>query len=364
MRVGILYGGRSTEHEVSVVSATTILKALDPSRYTPILIGLDHDGSWRLADPDLNLLPEAVFTSDDAARVFPALRETLAFMTGSSDDELAAPLDVVFPIIHGRGGEDGSLQGVFEVANIPYVGASVLGTALCMDKTLSKRVLRDAGIPVLPSVESTRAAVLRDSDPLVSEVEAAFPNYPVFVKPTKTGSSVGVKKATGRVHLKECIKEAALYDLDVLVEPAATNSREIECAVLGGHDPEASVLGEIVTAGEFYDYEAKYASDDTSLVIPAELPEETRERIRAMAIQAFQVLKCWGMARVDFFVERETHAIVLNELNTLPGFTEGSMYPRLWEASGISVPHVVDRLIELALERHREQSSLETRFSS
>ncbi len=364
MRVGILFGGRSTEHEVSVLSATTVLKALDPARYAPVLIGVDQDGSWRVAEPDLSLLPETVFTSDEAVRVFPSLRDRLAFLAGDgAEDALAAPLDVVFPIIHGRGGEDGSLQGLLELSKVPYVGAGVLSAAICMDKMLTKRALRDAGIPVLPCVETSRHRALVDSDPLADEVEREFPDYPVFVKPTNTGSSVGVKKATSRVHLKECVKEAARYDLDVLVEPAA-NARVIECAVLGGHDPQASVLGEILSANDFYDYEAKYASDDTRLVIPADLPEPVTERIRELAVSAFTVLKCWGMARVDFFVERETDRVWLNELNTLPGFTEGSMYPRLWEASGIALPHVVDRLIELALERHGEQAELETRFTS
>jgi D-alanine-D-alanine ligase len=214
---------------------------------------------------------------------------------------------------------------------------------------------------VLPYAETSRHDVLVDTEPLVREVEERFPGYPVFVKPTNTGSSVGVKKATSRVHLAECIKEAARYDLDVLVEPAS-NAREVECAVLGGHDPQASVLGEIIAANDFYDYEAKYVNDDTRLVIPAELPERVSDEIRGMAVEAFRVLKCWGMARVDFFIDRDTGQVLLNELNTLPGFTEVSMYPRLWEASGIALPHLVDRLIELALERHREQSSLETRF--
>jgi D-alanine-D-alanine ligase len=361
LRVGILFGGRSTEHEVSVVSATTVMKALDPARYTPVLIAVDQDGSWRVAEPEHQLLPETVFTSGDAVRSFPTLRETLAFLAGDGTDALAAPLDVVFPIIHGRGGEDGSLQGMLELAGMPYVGPAVLGTALCMDKALSKRALRDAGLPVLPYAECSRHDVLQDPERLVREVEERFA-YPVFVKPTNTGSSVGVKKATTRVHLVECIKEAARYDLDVLVEPAA-NAREVECAVLGGHDPQASVLGEIIAAGEFYDYEAKYVSDDTRLVIPAELPENVSEQMRRMAVAAFRVLKCWGMARVDFFIEKESGRVLLNELNTLPGFTEVSMYPRLWEASGISLPHLVDRLIELALERQREQSSLETRFT-
>jgi D-alanine-D-alanine ligase len=358
-----MFGGRSTEHEVSVVSATTVLKALDPARYSPVLLGLDQDGSWRVAEPELELLPETVFTSSDAVRVYPTLRDTLRFAAGDGQDAAAAPIDVIFPIIHGRGGEDGSLQGLLEMAEIAYVGSSVLGTALCMDKTLTKRALRDAGVPVLPSLEASRHDLLVDPEPLIRSVEESFDGYPVFVKPSKTGSSVGVHRATSRVHLAECIKDAARYDLDVLVEPDAA-AREVECAVLGGHDPQCSVLGEIQSAHDFYDYEAKYVSDDTRLVIPAPLPDEVSERIRRIATTAFRALKCWGMARVDFFVQHDTLEVYLNELNTLPGFTEGSMYPRLWEASGISLPHVVDRLIELALERHHEQASLETKLSS
>ncbi len=362
LRVGILFGGRSTEHEVSVVSATTVMKALDPGRYVPVLIGLDQDGTWRVAEPEHELLPESVFTSDDAVQCFPGLRETLAFYgRDGAEEALATPLDVVFPIVHGRDGEDGSLQGLLELARIPYVGAGVLGAALCMDKTLTKRALRDAGLPVLPSLETSRQAALRNPDDLAGAAEELFPSYPLFVKPTNTGSSVGVKKATSRVHLKECIKEAARYDLDVMVEQAA-DAREIECAVLGGHDPQASVLGEIISANDFYDYEAKYISDDTQLIIPAALPEALADEIRAMALSAFRVLKCWGMARADFFVEHDGGRVWLNELNTLPGFTEGSMYPRLWDASGISLPHLVDRLIELAFERRAEQASLETHF--
>lgn len=363
LRVGIVFGGRSTEHEVSVVSATTVLQALDPSRYVPVLLGIDHLGRWRIAEPEAQLLPEAVFSSEESVHAFPTLTETLDFQARRAGmNALGAPLDVLFPIVHGRGGEDGVLQGLFELAGLPYVGAGVLASAVCMDKTITKRVLRDAGIPVLDSLEAPREALLRDTDPFIRRVEHAF-DYPVFVKPTNTGSSVGVLKAKGRTHLHECIKEAARYDRQVLVEPSC-DAREVECAVLGGHEPQASVLGEIVSANEFYDYEAKYASDATELRIPAELSEPVTERIRSLAVEAFLATKCWGMARVDFFVDRGSGEVWLNELNTLPGFTEGSMYPRLWEASGIAPPNLVDRLIELALERHREQRSLETRFNT
>jgi len=362
LRVGILFGGVSTEHEVSLASATTVLQALDPARYTPVLIGLDHDGSWRVSEADL--LPEDVFTSADASRAFPTLRDGLRF-ADSGGASLLDSLDVVFPIVHGRGGEDGSLQGLLELVELPYVGPGVLSTALCMDKALSKRALRDAGIPVLPYLEASRHSVLQDDAALIDAAEQEF-GFPVFVKPTNTGSSVGVHKARSRLELHQGIKEAGRYDLDVIVEPGA-DVREIECAVLGGHDPRSSVPGEIVSPNEFYDYEAKYVSDDTQLLVPAPVSESLAEDLQEMAVAAFRALKCWGLARVDFFVvegDGSNPRVLVNELNTLPGFTEGSMYPRLWQESGIALPELVDRLIELALERRAEQRSLETRFQS
>lgn len=363
LRVGIVFGGRSTEHEVSVTSATTILKGLDPARYAPVLIGVDHEGRWHVAETEHQLLPEGVFASSAAVATFPSAGAGLDLREiRDGDNALQAPLDAIFPIIHGRGGEDGSLQGLLELADVPYVGPGVSNSALCMDKTLTKRVLRDAGVPVVPSREASRHELLRDSDAFVQVVEQEF-GYPVFVKPSNTGSSVGITKAHTRADLLESIHIAARYDFNVLVEPALS-AREIECAVLGGHAPEASVLGEIISAREFYDYEAKYVSDDTQLVIPAPLATERADQIRSLALEAFRALKCWGMARVDFFVERESERAWVNELNTHPGFTDGSMYPRLWEASGIALPELLDRLIELALERHREQSSLEVRFRS
>jgi len=363
LRVGIVFGGASTEHEVSVTSATTIFQALDPSRYTPVLIGVGHDGRWHVAEPEEELLPEAVVGSPRAATAFVGLRSGFELLRrADAKPALAAPLDVVFPIIHGRGGEDGTLQGVLEQAAIPYVGCGVLSTALCMDKARTKAVLRDAGVPVVPSVEASRHELLARRDRFADEVEAAF-RYPVFTKPVNTGSSVGVHKVRTRGELEHALKDSARYDHDVLVE-AGLDAREVECAVLGGHDPQASVLGEIRYTSEFYDYEAKYAAESTQLVIPADVTREQSDEMRALALRAFRALKCWGMARVDFFLERKSGRVLLNELNTLPGFTDGSMYPKLWEASGIALPDLVDRLIELALERRRETASLEIRFKS
>jgi D-alanine-D-alanine ligase len=362
LRVGIVFGGRSTEHEVSVASATAVFQALDPSRYAPVLIGIAHDGTWHVSEADARLLPAAVIGNTKARSSFAGLREGLELLRrADGQPALAQPLDVVFPIVHGRGGEDGSLQGMLELARVPYVGCGVLATALCMDKAQTKAVLRDAGVPVVPSREISRYDAQLSTSAFEDTVEESFA-YPLFVKPTNTGSSVGVSKVRTRSHLHHAIKEAARFDHDVLVEPGV-EAREIECAVLGGHSPQASQLGEVRYQAEFYDYEAKYASDQTELLIPADVSAVQAEQMRAYSLAAFKALKCWGMARVDFFLEKRSGRILLNELNTLPGFTDASMYPKLWEASGIALPELVDRLIELALERHRETQSLEIRFS-
>jgi D-alanine-D-alanine ligase len=362
VRVGIVFGGRSTEHEVSVASAAAILNALDRKRYAPVLIGVAHDGVWHVAEADSGRTPDAVIGDPGSRTSFAGMRAGLELLRrDDAKPALAEKLDVIFPIIHGRGGEDGSLQGLLEMAEIPYVGCGVLATALCMDKALAKSVLRDAGIPVLPYRETSRHDALLSTAEFEDALEAAFP-YPLFVKPTNTGSSVGVQKVRTRAHLHHAIKEAARYDHDVLVEPGV-EAREIECAVLGGHAPQASQLGEVRYAAEFYDYEAKYASASTQILIPADVTPAQTEEMRRLALAAFRALKCWGMARVDFFLEKRTGKVFLNELNTLPGFTDQSMYPKLWEATGISLPELADRLIELAFERRRETASLEIKYS-
>jgi len=359
-RVGILFGGVSTEHEVSINSAGTLFHGLDESRYVPVLIGIDHEGRWRLAEPESGLRPSELFDSADAVQCTPILRDGLEFIGPDGKNALSAPLDVIFPIIHGRWGEDGTLQGLFEMSGIPYVGADVTASSLCMDKMLSKRVLRDAGIPVMPGLEHPRELILAEPDRVMDEIEGQLP-YPVFVKPSQTGSSVGVGKARTRGELGNCLKEAARFDHEVLTEPGF-DIREIECAVLGGNEPRASLLGEILPESEFYDYDAKYKSPTTQLMIPALLDEELSRKIRSLALLAFRATKCWGLARVDFFVERGTDRIFLNELNTLPGFTSVSMYPLLWQASGLELPELISRLIELAFERDREKRQLIFRY--
>jgi D-alanine-D-alanine ligase len=361
LRVGLLFGGRSTEHEVSVVSATNVLRALDPARYAPVLIGIDHDGRWFVAESDRGILPEAVFASQHAVEVAPSLWGGLAFLRARGEGSpLRAPLDIVFPIAHGRFGEDGTLQGLLDLAGVAYVGGGVLASAVGMDKVVQKRVLRDVGIPVVEWLDTSRHELELDPDGFAALVEDRF-GYPVFAKPVNTGSSVGIHKVRSREELVRALEDAGQYDLRVMVE-RAVDARELECSVLGGYRPEVSVVGEIFPAHEFYDYEAKYVSEDTRLVIPARLPEAVSDRIREYAARAFRAIDCWGMARADFFLDRRNGELFLNELNTLPGMTEGSLYWRAWEASGIRLPELVNRLIELGLERWRERSRLEIRY--
>ena len=360
LRVGLLFGGRSVEHDVSIVSATSILAALDKSRYAVSLIGVDPGGRWHLAPANENsgILGEVL----QEAQVFlPAApgETTLAPAVGGNPLGELGRLDVVFPIIHGRGGEDGSLQGLLELAEIPYVGSGVLSTALQMDKDFAKRILADAGLPVTPWVTFSGAVLDRDGLRAAAEHAETEIGFPVFVKPANSGSSVGISRAENIPELIAAIADAQRYDRKVIVE-ASVDAREIEVAVLGNDTPEASVPGEIRSTGTFYDYDAKYRDAATELIIPAELEPEETETIREMAIAAYQTLDAEGMARVDFLVEKGTNRLYINELNSLPGFTSGSMYPKLWEATGLPYAALLDRLIELALERHDRRSKLET----
>lgn len=367
LRVGLLFGGRSVEHDVSVVSATSILNALDRSRYDVALIGVDPEGRWHLSSST---------GADSPKQLSAVLRETGVFLpampgetrlrpsdseTGAKKSVLgaAAHLDVVFPIIHGRGGEDGSLQGLLELADVPYVGSGVLSSALQMDKDVAKRLLAAAGLPVTPWVGFSASALARMGPRGAAERAEAELGLPAFAKPANSGSSVGISKAETVADLASAIAHAQRYDRKVLVE-TAVDAREIEVAVLGNDEPEASVCGEIRSHRKFYDYEAKYHDDSTELIIPADIEPHESEQLRAMAIAAFRALDGEGMARVDFLFDRNTRRAYVNELNSLPGFTSVSMYPKLWEASGLPYPQLLDRLIELALERHDRRSKLET----
>jgi D-alanine-D-alanine ligase len=355
LRVGVVFGGRSVEHEVSIASATSILQALDPSRYDVRLIAIDPQGHWHLGAA--GMLPESVVRGEEVTLPAVPGERRLVTVEGSRP---AAEVDVILPIVHGTGGEDGSLQGFLELVGVPYVGAGVLGSALQMDKEVAKRLLAAAGLPVVPGVLVRRHELAADETGCVERAIAEV-GLPAFVKPACLGSSVGVRKVKRADELGPALREAARYDAKILVE-RAVDAREIEVAVLGNESPEASIPGEIVPHAEFYDYEAKYVDEGTELLVPAPLNEEQTARFQELALQAFRVLEGAGLARIDFFLDRETGQIWINEANSLPGFTEISMYPRLWQASGLPYPALLDRLIELSLERARARDALERTY--
>ncbi len=357
IRLGLLFGGRSVEHEVSIASATAIHKALDPSRYDVTLLGVDRDGHWHRGSPEL---PPASSLEGEVVNLPVAAGERGLVRWEQGRVEPAGQLDVIFPILHGRGGEDGSLQGLLELAGVPYVGSGVLGSALQMDKEASKRLFAAAGLPVLDWMLLRARELERDADAAAERALRAV-GLPLFVKPANQGSSVGIHKVTHPEELLPALRDAAHYDVKVLCE-RAVEAREIEVALLGSDPIEASVPGEICSQREFYDYEAKYVDEDTELLVPAPLDPDQTARVRDLAVRAMAALEGAGLGRADFLLERSTGKFWLNEMNSLPGFTEVSMFPRLWEASGLPFPTLLDRLVELALERHRESEALETLY--
>lgn len=369
LKLGILFGGRSAEHEVSLVSARNIMAAADRNKYELIPIGITKRGQWRVGAGALRLL-----NSDDVSKAQqqvlskgrdvmlasnPSVRTSLVPVRDRGDHAGAGKLDVIFPVLHGTFGEDGTVQGLLELAGIPYVGAGVLGSAAGMDKEVMKRLFRERGLPIVPYVKVLRRDLTISMRRVISAIEKQF-RYPVFVKPANLGSSVGISKARDRKHLQAALELAAQYDRKLLVEKAVVG-REIECAVLGNDDPKASIPGEIVPGGDFYDYSAKYLEDTARLVVPAPLSPAHVKEAQRLAVAAFQATECAGMGRVDMFLENKTGKFYVNEINTIPGFTSISMYPRLWKASGIPYAKLIDKLIELALERHRDQ--VNTQFS-
>jgi D-alanine-D-alanine ligase len=365
LRVGILFGGRSAEHEVSLMSARNVLLALDPERYQPVLIGIDRSGHWSLQEPELLLgapvtPPAALPEADESVALQSYVPGSL--VAGSADDGGAARVgvDVVFPVLHGPMGEDGTVQGLLELANIPYVGAGVLGSAVGMDKDVMKRLLREAGLPVAAFHAFRRWD--HERDPAGVAARCAELGFPQFVKPANLGSSVGITRVADPADLDRALRFAFQFDTKVLVERGIVG-REIECSVLGYRDPIASIPGEIVVRHRdgFYSYDAKYIDESgAALEIPARLDPATVEAVQRMSIRAFTVLECQGLARVDFFLG-PSGELTINEINTLPGFTAISMYPKLWEASGVSPRELVSRLIELAFERHRDRAALRSR---
>jgi D-alanine-D-alanine ligase len=375
--VGVLYGGRSGEHEVSLASAAAVFANLDRTRYEPVPIRIEKDGKWAIADrpPTAVSAAEVIEQSRlEAARPSREGRE-VHFMTRPTAETILSidrratraeegqavvtglRLDVIFPVLHGPYGEDGTIQGLLELANVPYVGAGVLASAVGMDKGIMKILFAAAGLTICPYRVVFRHDWLAARDATAAELERAL-GYPMFVKPANLGSSVGISKAKARTGLIEAMDLAGSFDRKIVIEAAVQQAREIECAVLGNDNPEASVPGEVVPSREFYDYEAKYIDDGSRVFIPAEIGPRTAADIQRLSVAAFKAIDCAGMARVDFLLSPDT--IFVNEVNTIPGFTTISMYSKLWAASGVAYPVLLDRLIALALERHSEKQHLRT----
>ena len=380
LRVGVIYGGRSGEHEVSIASAASIIKHIDRSRYEPVPIRIEKDGRWTLVDR----APTAISAAEviEQARLHAPRgprpgRETVLVAHPSEDTLVTIErrpaasgsdiehavvtglgLDVVFPVLHGPYGEDGTVQGLLELANVPYVGAGVMASAVGMDKAVMRVLFAARGLPVAPWLLLTRRDWECDRAAAIAGLQTL--GLPIFVKPANLGSSVGITKVKSSDGLAAAVEHALEFDRKVVVEAGVPEAREIECAVLGNDEPEASIPGEIITSREFYDYEAKYLDAGSQTVIPADLPAGQLAEVQRLAIEAFRAVDAAGMSRVDFLLSRPTGTIFVNEINTIPGFTTISMYAKMWEASGVTYPALVDRLIQLALERHAEKQRLRT----
>ena len=368
MRIGILFGGRSGEHEISLMSARAVFEAIDREKYDVAMIGITKEGSWICGDDpllaletgaeDVGRAPTAAFLPDPTNHVLMQLREGES--KGGVTLDNVAELDVLFPVLHGTFGEDGTVQGLFELADVAYVGAGVVGSAVGMDKGIFKAVMRAADLPVLPAVVFNRSEYTLNPEGIIRRLLQKL-RFPLFIKPVNLGSSVGVTKAADATALRSGLDEAARWDRRLLVEQGV-EARELEVSVLGNDEPHASVAGEIVPQREFYDYEAKYISEDSRLLIPAPITSAQLEQVQELAVAAFKAVDCAGMARVDFLLDTSSDELWLNELNTIPGFTTISMYPKLWQASGLKYPELIDRLIELALERKSQRDSMERSF--
>ncbi len=367
--IGVIFGGRSGEHEVSLQSAASVVANLNPEKYTVIQIGITHEGAWVVGEGLLEawLAGSEVATGEAVLLPEPGRQSLYALHAEGSRQVFSelTSLDVVFPVLHGTYGEDGTLQGLLELADLAYVGAGVLGSALGMDKGVFKDVMRAQGLPVLESIVVLRSEIDQDIEAVLRQAEA-LAAYPLFVKPANLGSSVGITKCQSRSDLYEGLIDAARFDRRVLIE-RGIHAREIEVSVLGNESPRASVPGEILPSREFYSYEAKYLDGTSGLVIPAPLTPETTQLVQEYAVQAYRAIDCAGMARVDFLLERRQtlgpdDGLYLSEINTIPGFTQISMYPKLWEASGLAYPELLDQLIELALSRKAQRDTLTRRY--
>jgi D-alanine-D-alanine ligase len=376
LRIGIIYGGRSGEHEVSLASAAAVFKNLDPSRYEAVPVLVTKEGRWTVPSepPALEAAADAIAasrtkaiaaTSREAHLIAHPGGDTLMTIDRSSGSDVSTvavsglALDVVFPVLHGPYGEDGTVQGLLELANVPYVGCGVLGSAVGMDKAVMKLLFAARELPICDYEVVLTRDWRRDERAVLTRVTSRL-GFPLFVKPANLGSSVGISKAKHAIELRAAINLAAEFDRKIVIEAAVPAAREIECAVLGNDDPEASVPGEIIPSREFYDYEAKYLDEGSRSVIPAQLSEAQSADVRRLSIAAFQAIDGAGMARVDFLLASDSGVLYLNELNTIPGFTTISMYAKLWEASGLTYSALLDRLIDLAIERHRDKQQLRT----
>jgi D-alanine-D-alanine ligase len=363
IRLAVLYGGRSAEHQVSVVSARSVMEALDPDRFEVVPVAITRQGAWLLPErsPLELTAPDGTLPEVEPAGTEVALRPEQRAASGGSGGLMAGPpekssgagigqVDVVFPILHGPFGEDGTVQGLFELADLPYVGSGVLASALAMDKAMAKVVLAQAGLPQAPYLTVAERAWRADPARVAAEVAGRL-HYPVFTKPARLGSSIGISKVKTPDELAAGLEAAFAHDAKALVEQGIA-ARELECGVLGNDAPEASVVGEVIPGREFYDFEAKYLDESLKLEIPAQVPDAVSDRVRELSLRAFGALDCEGFARVDFFYEEATGRVLLNEVNTIPGFTPKSMFPMLWAASGLAYRELVARLVDLAVERH------------
>ena len=352
LNVLILFGGKSGEHEVSLMSATNVIKAIDKERYNIYMIGITRQGRWMAYRGDVDKIADGSWEKEAEGL---DREETISLLFSSLfKGEAKSSMDVVFPVLHGPNGEDGTMQGLLEMLDIPYVGCGVMASALGMDKEFSKQLFARAGLPMGDYTVILKTDIEKDMASAISLVESKF-TYPVFIKPVNMGSSVGITKAHNREELAGGLTEACKYDRKVIIEENI-NCREFECSVLGNNAPIASGIGEIIPSNEFYDYQAKYFDDGKSvLVIPAKLSDSKIQELREAAVKAYKALDCCGMSRVDFLVDKDTEKIYINEINTIPGFTKISMYPKLWDAAGVSYGKLIDKLIELAIERHNEK---------
>jgi D-alanine-D-alanine ligase len=359
IRVGLIFGGRSGEHEVSFYSASSIIKAMDKDKYTVVPIGITKEGRW-ISPQDSELALQSgkiegkntvILLNDPSGRALVRIDNNQRLDKSSALERL----DVIFPVLHGPYGEDGTVQGLLELADIPYVGAGVAASAISMDKDLMKTIFKQRDLPILKWMTIKRKEWQKDKEKILFLVQDDF-EYPLFVKPTNLGSSVGITKVHKKEELEKAIDLASSYDRKILIEEGLEEVREIECSVLGNDEPQASVVGEVKPAGEFYDYDSKYIDKETQLIVPADLPDGVSQKVQEIALRAFKAVDAAGMARVDFFVSKKENKIYLSEINTIPGFTSVSMYPRLWEASGIPYSDLIDQLIQLALERHQDKN--------